>query len=120
MSVLVVGAVGASIAVAVILLGLGSSRTSMDVLRSGEARELASACAEEALLFVRDSMSPPASGGLTLGNGTCEYAITDQGDQNFVVDASGVVGTVIRKVKVIAMESDSMVSVDSWQEVDDF
>lgn len=119
-SILIVGAVGVAIALSIILLGVGSSRTSFAVEQSNQAKALANACAEEALQQIRDSTPFTGSGNLTLGQGTCSYIVTSQGAQNRTVTASGTVGTIIRKVNIIISKINPTITVTSWQEVDNF
>ena len=119
-SVLVVGAVGVAIATSLILLGLGSSRTSFAVEQSNQAKGLANACAEEALQQIRDSTPFTGSGNLTLGQGICTYTVTNQGGQNRTITSSGTVGSIIRKVKIIIDKINPTIQVVSWQEVDNF
>jgi hypothetical protein len=118
-SVLVLGAVGVAISLSLLLLGVGSSRTGFSVEQSSQAKALANACAEEALQQIRDSTPFVGSGGLALGQGTCSYSVTSQGAQNRTVSASGTVGTIGRKVKVIINKINPSIIVVSWQEVDD-
>lgn len=120
LSVLILGAVALAAAVSILLLGLGSERTSFALEQSNQAKALANACAEEALQQIRDSTPYTGSGNLTLGQGTCAYAVTSQGGQNRTIIASGTVGTVIRKVKVIINNINPAITVTSWQEVADF
>lgn len=119
-SVLVVGAVGVAITVSMILLGLGSSRTSFAIEQSNQAKALVNACVEEALQQIRDSTPFTGSGNLTLGQGTCSYTVTSQGGQNRTVTASGTVGPIVRKVTVIVDKINPVSIVTSWQEVTDF
>lgn len=119
-SVLVVGAVGVAITLSIILLGLGSSRTSFAVEQSNQARALANACAEEALQQIRSLTPFTGSGNLTLGQGTCAYTVTSQGAENRTITASGTVGTITRKVKIIISNINPVVTVTTWQEVADF
>lgn len=119
-SILVVGAIGVAITVSLILLGLGSSRTSFTVEQSAQAKALANACAEEALQQIRDSTPFTGSGNLTLGQGTCNYTVTSQGGQNRTITSSGTVGTIIRKVNVIINTINPTIAVTSWQEVADY
>jgi len=119
-SVLVVGAVGVAIATSLILLGLGSSRTSFAVEQSNQAKGLANACAEEALQQIRDSTPFTGSGNLTLGQGICTYTVTNQGGQNRTITSSGTVGSIIRKVKIIIDKINPTIQVVSWQEAADF
>lgn len=118
-SVLVVGAVGVAITLSLILLGLGSSRTSFAVEQSNQAKALTNACTEEALQQIRDSAPFIGSGNLTLGQGTCAYTVTSQGGQNRTIIASGTVGTIVRKVKIIIDKINPAIQVVSWQEVAD-
>ena len=118
-SVLVVGAVGVAITISLILLGLGSSRTSFALEQSNQAKALTNACAEEAMQQIRDSMSFTGNGNLSLGQGTCNYTVTSQGGQNRTITALGTVGTIVRKVKIIISKINPTITVTSWQEVAD-
>lgn len=118
-SVLVVGAVGVAIALSLLLLGIGSSRTSLAIEQSSQAKALANACAEEALQQIRDSTPFTGSGNLTLGQGICVYTVTSQGAQNRTINVSGMVGTIIRKVKVVINKINPIITITSWQEVGD-
>lgn len=119
-SVLVVGAVGVAITLSVILLGLGSSRGSLALEQSNQAKGLANACTEEALQQIKDSMPFTGTGNITLGQGSCSYTVTSQGGQNRTITASGAVGALTRKVKVIINGISPAIQVASWQEVADF
>jgi len=119
-SVLVVGAVGVAIATSLILLGIGSSRSSFALEQSNQAKALANACAEEALQQIRDSTPYTGTGNLSLGQGTCTYTVTSQGGQNRTITASGTVGTIVRKVKIIITKINPTITVSTWQEVADF
>lgn len=118
-SILIVGAVGVAITLSIILLGVGSSRASFAIEQSNQAKALTNACAEEALQQIRDSAPFIGSGDLTLGQGTCMYAVTSQGGQNRTITASGTVGTIVRKVKIIIDKINPAIQVVSWQEVAD-
>ncbi|MEX0917611.1 MAG: hypothetical protein WDZ93_00465 [Candidatus Paceibacterota bacterium] len=120
LSVLVVGAVGVTIATSLLLLGLGASRSSFAVEQSDQAKALANACAEEAMQQIRDSMPFTGSNDLSLGQGDCSYTVTSQGGQDRTVTATGEVGTVVRKVKIIIDQINPTIQVVSWQEVADF
>lgn len=120
LSVLVVGAVGVSISVSLLLLGLGNSRTGLSLQQLYQAKALSDACAEEALAEVRNSTSFTGSGSLTIGQGTCSYSVTSQGGQDRTVAATGTVGTIVRKTKVVLNKITPSIAVVSWQEVGDF
>jgi len=69
LSVLVVGAVGIAITTSLILLGLSSSNTSFTYQQMHQAKNIANACAEEALEKIRESTAFVGSGNLSIGLG---------------------------------------------------
>ncbi len=117
-SVLVFGAVGTAIALSVILLGLGSSRTSFAWEQSNQAKALANACAEEALQQIRNLTSYTGSGNLSLGQGVCDYIVTTQGGENRTITALGEVGTITRNVEVIINTIEPAIELTSWREIE--
>lgn len=119
-TVLVTGAVGVAIAVSLLLLGLGSSRTSFSLEQSSQAKALANACAEEALQQIRDSTPFTGTGSLTLGQGTCSYTVTSQEGQNRTITSTSIVGTIVRKVKIIIDKITPRINITYWQEVADY
>lgn len=115
-SVLVLSAVGVAVGISLILLGLGSSRTSFALEQSGQAKALANACAEEALAQIADSVPFSGSGSLTLGQGSCTYTVTKLTGQNRTIAASGTVGTIIRKISISIDQITPSIHIVSWQE----
>ncbi len=120
LSILVVGAVGVAITLSLILLGLGTSRASFAYEQSSQAKGLTNVCAEEAMQRIRDSTPFTGSNTLTLGAGMCSYTVTSQGSQNRTIIASGTVGTMIRKARIIIDRINPIIRVISWQEIADF
>jgi len=119
-TVLITGAIGVAIATSLLLLGLGSSRTSFALEQSNQAKALANACSEEALQQIRDSTPFTGTGSLTLGQGTCGYTVVNDGGEIRTVTASGTVGTVVRKIKIIVNTINPAINLTSWQEAADF
>jgi len=125
LSVLVLGAVGVSVAVSVVLLGVGASRTSFANEQSMQARALASACGEEALQQIRNSTSFSGSNSLTLGQGGCSYTVTNTGGTNRTIrtnrtiTSTGTVGSIVRKASLAIDAVNPQINVVSWQEVSD-
>lgn len=117
MSVLIASALGTAIAVSVILLGLGSSRSSFAVEQSHQAKALADACAEEALQQIRLSSSFAGNGNLTFGRGGCTYTVVNTGAQNRTITASGTVSTTVRRVAITINKITPKIIIVSWQEV---
>ncbi len=116
-SVLIVGAVGAAIATSLILLGIGSSRSSFAVEQSNQAKGLVNACVEEALEQIRSSTPYTGSGNLSFGQGGCSYVVTSQGGENRIIAASSTVGTIVRKGQVVINQINPTIGVVSWQEL---
>ena len=116
-SVLVVGAVATAVATTVILLGLSNSRSSFEIIQSDQAKGLANACAETALMQIRNSTPYVGIGSLSLGQGSCNYSVTAGTGQNRTVTASGFVGTVVRKVSISVTQINPQITLSTWQEI---
>jgi len=120
LSVLILGAVGMSISTSIILLGIGNSRSGFALEQSVQAKSYAVACAEEALMQIKSSISFTGIGSLFFPAGDCDYNVTSQGGQNRTITSQATVGPVVRKVKVIINKITPAIEVVSWQEVSDF
>ncbi|MBL1434244.1 hypothetical protein COB87_001580 [Candidatus Wolfebacteria bacterium] len=120
MSVLVVGAIGTSIAISLILLGLGMSRNSLALEQSNQAKVLANSCVEEALQQIRDSTPFTGTGSLSSSQGVCGYEVVNDGGQDRTITASSTVTTIVRKVKVTIDTINPDINITSWQEVGSF
>ncbi len=95
-SVLIVGAIGSAISISLVLLGLGSSRNSLLLLQSAQAKAMANSCAEEALQVLAEVPGFSGNGSLTIDGNTCTYTVTVQGFDT-EVSATGNVGEIVRK-----------------------
>lgn len=120
LATLIVVVVGLAITSSFILLGLDFSRTVFSLEQSNQAKALANACAEEALLQVRNNTNYSGSGNLILSRGTCTYTVINQGGENRTINSSGIVGTLYRKVKITINQINPKITILSWQEVADF
>ncbi len=118
-SVLLVGAVCATIVTSLLWQAVGVTRTATTRQQSTLARELADVCAETGLGQIKLSTTFTGSATIVLGGGSCTYTVTNQGGQNRTVDASGSVGAVTRKAKVVVNGTSPVILVSSWQEVSD-
>lgn len=120
LTVLVVSAVGVAVASSLLLLGIGNARSSLALQQSKNAAALADACAEEALQQLRFSTSYSGTATLTLGSGTCSYTVIVGSGEAREVEATGTVGTVVRKVDVFVSQLTPKTVISSWQEVATF
>lgn len=120
LSVIVVGAMGAAIMFSVMLSGIATTRTDFAVEQSGSAKVLASSCGEEALQRILETGTTSSSAIITVGSSTCSYTITSTGGQNITINATGIMGTLISKVKIVISTTTPAILLSSWQEVGDF
>lgn len=116
-TVLIAGAAAIAIALAMLVSGTDNQRSALITQQSAAARNLARSCSEEALQQGRDNPAYTGTGNLGLGGGTCTYTVTNNGGSSRIIDASGVAGDVVRKIKIYATITTSSISITSWQEV---
>ena len=116
-TVLVVGAAATAIALALLLGGTDSQRSTLIEQQSAQARSLANACAEEAMQQIHDNIAYAGSNTLTLGQGGCTYSVTVQTGTTRSITVSGTIGNVVRKIQAYATIGSTSISITSWQEV---
>lgn len=116
-SVLILGAVGLSISVYMILFGLASSRDSLSLSQSSQARTLATACAESALEQIRETAAYTGTTNLILGNGTCSYTVANTGGETRTISVTATVSEVVRRLSLTVIDIIPVIITDSWQEV---
>ena len=119
-SVLIVSSIGLSIAISLMLLGIGTSRNSLAVEQANQAKTVANACAETALRRIRFEPGFAGSDSIAIGQGMCSYTVTNLGGDNRDIDATGTVGTIVRKVQISVNDIDVEIGIGSWKEVVDF
>lgn len=119
-AVIIVCAMGLVIASSLLLLGLGSTRSSFSRTQSDQAKGLADACLESALQEIRNNTSYSGTSGLTLGQGSCTFTVAIQSGENRTIIAAGTVGNTVRKVRATLSQINPTITIVSWQEVADF
>ncbi len=120
-SVLFVGAIAMSTAATLVVLGVGSMKSSMTTVQSVQAMHHAETCVERALRSLRTSVSYAGNETLTLTNGSCVLMpIGGSGNMNRTICAKGIVGNVVRRVEVQVSSLRPTGTISSWQEVADF
>jgi len=119
LTVLIVGAIGISVTISLLLLGLASARTSFSTGQSAEAKSLTNACVEEALEQIRSSSSFASSSTIILDSGSCSYTVINTGGNNRTINASSTVGTLVRKATIYINQINPTINIASWQEVSD-
>lgn len=119
LAVLVLGAVAIIIAISLLSLGTSSTKTILAIEQSNQAKALANACTEEALQQIKDSVSFSGSNNLILGQGNCEYTVIKLTGQNREINSIGMIGTIIRKNKIIIDSITPNINIVSWREVEE-
>lgn len=114
-AVTVIGAVVTVVAMGLVLLGLGHTRTSLSEIQSANALAAANSCAEEALNQIGLSSIYTGTGGLTLANATCTYTVIAASTSSIV--ATGVSGSVTRAVDIDLSARSPSITFTSWQDL---
>lgn len=120
LGILLLGALGVTIATSMLILGVGNGKTGLVAQQAKQANALAHACAEEALQEIRNLTDYTGTDTLSLGQGSCTYTVTNTGAETRMVTASGTVGTVVRRVQVGLNGLFPQIVITSWQEVSSF
>lgn len=115
-STLIVGAVVSLIATSLILLGMGTSRSSFVAKQGSQAKAFANACAEEALQQIRNSDQYSGNGNLVFDGGECNYSVTINGGESRSILATGNSNNMIRKVEINVSTLYPSLGIDSWLE----
>ncbi len=117
LAVLIVGAAATAIALTLLSTGTDAQRSTLITQQSTQARQLANACAEEALLVIHDNTAYTGTGSLTLGAGSCTYTVTNTGSTTRTISTSATINNVVRRAIVYVTIGASSISITSWQEV---
>ena len=120
LSVVVLGIVGTSIMLSVILSGIGSLKTNIVLEQSSQAKSVSTSCGEEALQKILETGTTSSIGSLAIASGTCSYSITNTGGAAITIQATGVVSSVTSKIRVIIATTTPSIVLSSWEEVADF
>lgn len=115
-SVLIVGAATMAIALALLITGADSQRSTLIEQQAKQANGLAIACAHEALQVIHDNIAYSGTGNLNLGQGSCTYTVAVTAPTTRTIAADGTVGSVNRDISVNVTIGSTTISVTSWQE----
>jgi Tfp pilus assembly protein PilV len=116
LAVLVVGAISLSVALVLLRGGSDIQRSVLVSQQTAQARQLADACAEEALAVVRANTSYTGTATVSLGQGSCTYTVANPGGTARTITTSGTVNGNVRKLQLNATIG-TTISVTSWQDI---
>ena len=119
-SVLIVGAVGVSVVTSLLLLGLGSNRSSYSLEELYGSHSFVTSCIEESLYQIQENENVTGYGSLSFGSGSCGYMIENQGGENRLITSSSTRGLSVRKISVTLDQVSPSPRVTSWRDVADF
>ena len=117
LAVLVVGVVATAVGLLVLTTGVDGQRSALITQASTQARGLVGACADEALMTIRNNQVYTGTGNLNLGAGSCTYTVASTGATNRTITITATVNSVVRRAQVYVTIGTSSISVTSWQEV---
>lgn len=120
-SVIIISALIVMIASSANLISISESSMGLKERQSWEAFYLATACAEEALMSLKQGLNYSGNETLTFTNGECAILpVEGIGNQNRTIKVSGSVFGFIRKIKIEINRVRPEVDIESWEEGVDF
>jgi hypothetical protein len=117
LAVLIVGAAALAIGVVLLTTSIDSQRSALVTQQSKQARSLAVACGQEALLAIHDNTAYTGTNNVSLGQGSCSYTVTNTGASTRTIMISASVTAITRKLQIYVTIGASNISVTSWQEI---
>jgi hypothetical protein len=119
-SVIIIGAILLMVVLSTSYIGVTEGMNSLLASNSAEARSLASACAEDALMNLKNDQNYSGNQTITLDNGQCQIlAIIVNGGAR-TIETTGIVNHITKKLKITASQIAPSIIISSWQEVADF
>lgn len=117
--VIIINAAALVIVTSIMIWGFYFHKTSLVNQKSSQARNIADACAEIALMDIWGDQNISGSYSESIGEGSCTYDISGTSpNKNIQVEAS--VDDVYRRLEVNIDQVNPDINISSWQEVADF
>lgn len=120
-SIMIIGAIALSIAVSSAILAVGQGRNGLLAQNLTEAKNLANACAEKALMDLKENENYIGNQTVNLNGALCQInPVESPGGTVKIVKVSSQVNQVTKKIKISVSQINPLMTFDSWQEVDNF
>lgn len=121
-SVLIISGITSLIIGFVVLFAVGEANMGLYQQQGRYALYLAQACAEDALLELRNDSEYVGNETINdFENGSCEIReVQGGGSQNLVIETIGKAFDKIRRLKIEVSEIDPQININSWKEVTSF
>lgn len=117
-SIFILGALGLFVILSLTLNSADATISSNISVQAGQARSIATSCAETALQKLQD-VDCQTAGVISYQFGFCNYTIIGTG-QARTIRASSTVGQMVKKVLVTTSLINPSIVVSSWREVEGF
>ena len=123
-TVIAIAAEGSLVALLVLSSGVSTSKTSLSVQQSAQAKAAADGCTELALAAIQANiaLSTPVTASYPIDNASesnCSYTISGVAP-DYVIDSTGTVDSdgknIVRKVRVVLNRVGPTLNIYSWQE----
>lgn len=115
-SLVVLASVGVIVVLSLSTSSIQSVTTSRAALLGPQARQIATACVEEGLDWLRQSPGP-ASGGSTFSVGSCTYVTTEQSTGAYRIVATGTVEDAVARLQLEISSVTPTLAIESWQDI---
>jgi hypothetical protein len=120
-SVIIISALVILIASSANLLSIGESDMGLQENQAWEAFYLATACAEDSLMKLKDNLNYEGNETLTFDNGSCTIEpLKGTGKKNRIIRISGTAFNQTRKIEIEISSIKPDMEIKYWQQVADF
>ena len=120
-TVIIITAVTLMVAISVNLESMGETKISLAKNQSSKAYYLSTACAEDALMKLKDKLNYGGDETLFFDNGTCSILpVEGRGNKDRLVKVVGDVGDYTRRIKIEISRVNPNMEITFWQEVTEF
>ncbi len=120
-SILIVSGVTLLIAISTSLFGISESDMGLQKSQSSETFYLASLCAEDALMKLKNDLKYPGNETLIIGEGSCTILkLKGGGNYDRVIKTTGTIYNQTRKIRIEITQVNPKMEINSWQEVTSF
>jgi hypothetical protein len=116
-SVIILGSIGVALVAVLAMSSIFSIQNSGDDFNSAQARKAVDSCVEVALQVMSANNSFTGSGNSSIGGATCTYLVTNTGGNNRTINATGTLGSLIRKVTVSTNAFSPKINISNWLEI---
>lgn len=82
------------------------------------SKTIADACAERALMEIRNSTNYTGSDTLTVGNGECSYTVTNTGGQNRNIETEGTDNNSYTRIIIEIDAINPNINITRWEYVE--